>query len=64
MNKNNRLVAWGIILSIGLAFLNAWEVFGPANENTYSIAGLGMIGFGIWGVVILFKTAPKQNEIQ
>ena len=50
MNKNNRLVAWGIILSIGLAFLNAWEVFGPANENTYSIAGLGMIGFGIWGV--------------
>ena len=51
--KNRKLVAWGIIVSIGLAFLNALAFEG--NDGLYELAGLGFIVFGIWASVILLQ---------
>jgi len=50
----NKIVAIGILLSIGLAILTAFML--PANEDAwYEIAGLGMVIFGIWGAILLLK---------
>jgi hypothetical protein len=49
---SNKIVAWGMICSLGLAMLAGLEVLG---EDMYSLAGLGMFGFGIWASVILLK---------
>lgn len=50
--ENKNLVAWGIIISLGLAVLTGAEIFA---EEMYSIAGIGMFVFGIWAAVILLK---------
>jgi hypothetical protein len=54
--KNNKLVAWGIIGSLGLALLAA---LGDSSDTIYTIAGIGLWVFVIWAIVILFKDAPK-----
>ena len=50
--KHRKLIAWGLILSIGLAFLNA---FMGEVEGLYALAGLGLIVFGIWAAVVLLR---------
>ncbi|MEK7549170.1 MAG: hypothetical protein AAB496_01625 [Patescibacteria group bacterium] len=50
--KNRKIIAWGMIVSISLAFLNA---FGGETDGLYQLSGLGMIVFGIWSSVILLK---------
>jgi len=51
---HNKIVAWGILASLGLSFLTA---FGGLNEDLYTLAGLGFFGFGIWASVILLKNS-------
>ena len=51
--KNRKLVAWGIIVSIAIAFIN--EIAFDANDGLYTLAGLGFMVFGIWASVILLK---------
>lgn len=51
--NTNQLVAWGLIASIALAILNA-VMFGES-DNAYMLAGLGLMGFGIWAAVKLLK---------
>ena len=54
MTNNN--VANGIIASIGLAmFTGVFITDFALSETLYMIAGLGMMVFGIWAVVILKK---------
>jgi len=52
--KNAKLVAWGLILSIGLSFVTA--IF-ELDEDFYTLAGLGIMVFGVWSSIILFKNA-------
>ena len=47
-----KVIAWGLIASISIAFLTA---FVDGNEEAYTVAGLGMIVFGIMAAVQLFK---------
>lgn len=57
MNKNNKIIAWGLIVSFTLC------VFGYAagsDSSLTSIGGIGLWVFGIWSVVHLFKTADKK----
>lgn len=56
--KYNNIVAWGLIISIGLAFLNA--IFLDGADSVYQLAGLGFITFGIWAAVLLFKINKKK----
>jgi len=55
--ENAKLVAWGIVLSLGLTILTGLEFFG---EDAYTLAGLGFFFFGVWASVILFNNAPKK----
>jgi len=51
---SNKAIAYGLLISIGIAFLAA--VLEPINEDGwYSIAGLGMVFFGIYSSVKLLK---------
>lgn len=50
--KNAKLVAWGIIISLGLAVLTAIL---ELSDSVYTISGLGFFVFGIWASVILLK---------
>ncbi len=50
--KNKNTVAWGMIISISIAILTGIEFFG---EEGYSIAGLGILVFGIWSSIILLN---------
>ena len=58
--KQYKLVAWGIIASLGLAFLTGFGMFGDG-EVAYQVAGLGMFVFGIWATVIMFSL-NKHNQ--
>ena len=51
--KNRKIIAWGLVISIGLAFLNGFS--GGESDGLYMLAGLGMMVFGIWASVVLFK---------
>ena len=50
--KNYKLVAWGIVGSISVAFI---EAILEVNDNLYTLAGLGYMVFGIWAAIILFN---------
>lgn len=50
--KNRKFIAWGILVSIALAFINA---FSGDTDGLYTVAGLGMIVFGIWGAIVLLN---------
>ena len=50
--KYNKLVAWGLLASLGISTLTA---FGGFSEGAYTVAGFGMIIFGIWAAVLLFN---------
>lgn len=56
--KHANTVAWGLILSIGIAVLGGMGAF-VVSETFLTVVGLGMIVFGIWAAVILLKNAPK-----
>lgn len=50
--KNRKIIAWGLVVSIGLAFLAGLM---DANDSFFTLSGLGLIVFGIWASVVLFK---------
>lgn len=50
--KHHKLVAWGIIGSVSLSFV---EAILDVNEGLYTLAGLGYFVFGIWAAVILLN---------
>ena len=54
--KNARFVAWGIILTLGIAIFTAF--FEPRDDDAfYTLAGLGYFIFGIWAAVLLSRVA-------
>jgi hypothetical protein len=57
--KNRKVIAWGIISSISLTFLNA---FMEGSDGLYAIAGLGMIVFGIWASVVLLNNELSNEQ--
>jgi len=49
-----QFVAYAIIGSIALAVIGAFVA--PENQDGfYAVAGLGMMGFGIWASVLLLR---------
>lgn len=56
--KNAKLVAWGIIGSLGAAALATIT----ETEALYSIAGIGYVVFGIWAAVILFHAGESSKS--
>lgn len=50
--EHRKIIAWGLIISIALAFLNA---FIGDYDGLYQLSGLGMVVFGIWSAVVLLK---------
>ena len=50
--KNAKLVAWGMTISIGIAVLNGISV---EADSIYTLAGIGMLAFGVWASVLLFN---------
>jgi hypothetical protein len=55
--KNAKLVAWGILISIGLSVVTG---VADLSEDFYTFAGLGFFVFGTWASVLLIKNAPKD----
>lgn len=54
--KNAKLVAYGLIASLGLAVLVS--IFEPFNgDDLYQLSGLGFFVFGIWASIILLKNS-------
>lgn len=55
----NKTLAIGIFISLGLsiftAFLGSSMTYG-LQDGLYTIAGFGLLLFGIWGGVRLYKT--------
>jgi len=54
----NKLVAWGVLASLGVAFLAVFFEASVAYEtydNLIGLAGLGMWVFGIWAAVLLLR---------
>lgn len=58
--KNAKLVAWGMIISLSIAFLTMLEAFDATTG--YGIAGIGMWVFGIWASIILLKNRPDAEK--
>ena len=56
----NKIAAWGLIFAISLSFITALfeeAISLEAASAFYLLAGLLMMGFGIYAIIRLFKTA-------
>ena len=59
--KYQQVAGWGIVISaiigiIAVMFETDYFVF---SDILYTLAGLGLYGFGIWGAVLLLRKEGK-----
>lgn len=51
--NTNKLVAWGLVVSLGVALLSEVNVLDT--ESGIMLAGIGLWVFGVWAAVKLFN---------
>lgn len=58
--KHARLVAWGMIISLGISALSIILIIaGQDARALYEMTSIGMMFFTIWAIIILLKI-PKE----